>query len=151
MKKWLFLIVLIFSLISCGTSETVVSTGVNLGEYEYCLLGTGATSGDADVVDIVLRVENILPEVFTIVSKERAYYLVQEGKKVLTPDISVKSEKWDGGYSYISISFRDLSTGRLLAVAKSSGQGMSIQEDQNIALNKIYKELVSKFGRKDNY
>ena len=146
MKKVLFLTILVLSLISCGTSETVVSTGVNLGEYEYCLLGTGATSGDADVVDIVLRVENILPEVFTIVSKERAYYLVQEGKKVLTPDISVKSEKWDGGYSYISISFRDLSTGRLLAVTKSSGQGMSIQEDQNIALNKIYKELVSKFG-----
>ena len=90
-----------------------------------------------------MKVENILPEVFTIVSKERAYYLVQEGKKVLTPDISVKSEKWDGGYSYISISFRDLSTGRLLAVTKSSGQGMSIEEDQNIALNKIYKELIS--------
>ena len=147
MKKILFAIMLLCSLVSCGTNETVVSTGVNLSEYEYCLLGTGATSGDADVTDIILKVENILPEVFTIVSKERAYYLVQEGKKVLTPDISVKSEKWDGGYSYISISFRDLSTGRLLAVTKSSGQGMSIEEDQNIALNKIYKELISKFGK----
>ena len=147
MRKVLFAIMLLCSLVSCGTSETVVSTGVNLSEYKYCLLGTGATSGDADVTDIILKVENILPEVFTIVSKERAYYLVQEGKKVLTPDISVKSEKWDGGYSYISISFRDLSTGRLLAVTKSSGQGMSIEEDQNIALNKIYKELISKFGK----
>ena len=147
MRKVLFAIMLLCSLVSCGTSETVVSIGVNLSEYEYCLLGTGATSGDADVTDIILKVENILPEVFTIVSKERAYYLVQEGKKVLTPDISVKSEKWDGGYSYISISFRDLSTGRLLAVTKSSGQGMSIEEDQNIALNKIYKELISKFGK----
>lgn len=147
MRKVLFAIMLLCSLVSCGTSETVVSTGVNLSEYEYCLLGTGATSGDADVTDIILKVENILPEVFTIVSKERAYYLVQEGKKVLTPDISVKSEKWDGGYSYISISFRDLSTGRLLAVTKSSGQGMLIEEDQNIALNKIYKELISKFGK----
>ena len=147
MRKVLFAIMLLCSLVSCGTSETVVSTGVNLSEYEYCLLGTGATSGDADVTDIILKVENILPEVFTIVAKERAYYLVQEGKKVLTPDISVKSEKWDGGYSYISISFRDLSTGRLLAVTKSSGQGMSIEEDQNIALNKIYKELISKFGK----
>ena len=147
MRKVLFAIMLLCSLVSCGTSETVVSTGVNLSEYEYCLLGTGATSGDADVTDIILKVENILPEVFTIVSKERAYYLVQEGKKVLTPDISVKSEKWDGGYSYISISVRDLSTGRLLAVTKSSGQGMSIEEDQNIAINRIYKERISKFGK----
>ena len=143
MKKILFAIMLLCSLVSCGTSETVVSTGVNLSEYEYCLLGTGSTSGDADVTDIILRVENILPEVFTIVSKERAYYLAQEGNKVLTPDISVKSEKWDGGYSYISVAFRDWSTGRLLAVTKSSGQGMSIKEDQHIALQKIRKELLS--------
>ena len=147
MKKILFAIMLLCSLVSCGTSETVVSTGVNLSEYEYCLLGTDSTSGDADVTDIILRVENILPEVFTIVSKERAYYLAQEGNKVLTPDISVKSEKWDGGYSYISVAFRDWSTGRLLAVVKSSGQGMSIEEDQHIALQKIRKELLSKFGK----
>jgi len=147
MKKILFAIMLLCSLVSCGTSETVVSTGVNLSEYEYCLLETGSTSGDADVTDIILRVENILPEVFTIVSKERAYYLAQEGNKVLTPDISVKSEKWDGGYSYISVAFRDWSTGRLLAVFKSSGQGMSIEEDQHIALQKIKKELISKFGK----
>ena len=147
MKKVLFAIMLLCSLVSCGTSETVVSTGVNLSEYEYCLLGTGSTSGDADVTDIILRVENILPEVFTIVSKERAYYLTQEGNKVLTPDISVKSEKWDGGYSYISVAFRDWLTGRLLAVTKSSGQGMSIEEDQHIALQKIRKELISKFGK----
>lgn len=147
MKKVLFAIMLLCFLVSCGTSETVVSTGVNLSEYEYCLLGTDSTSGDADVTDIILRVENILPEVFTIVSKERAYYLAQEGNKVLTPDISVKSEKWDGGYSYISVTFRDLLTGRLLAVTKSSGQGMSIEEDQHIALQKIRKELISKFGK----
>ena len=147
MKKILFAIMLLCSLVSCGTSETVVSTGVNLSEYEYCLLGTGSTSGAADVTDIILRVDNLLPEVFTIVSKERAYYLAQEGNKVLTPDISVKSEKWDGGYSYISVAFRDWSTGRLLAVTKSSGQGMSIKEDQHIALQKIRKELLSKFGK----
>ena len=36
MKKILFAIMLLCSLVSCGTSETVVSTGVNLSEYEYC-------------------------------------------------------------------------------------------------------------------
>ena len=39
MRKVLFAIMLLCSLVSCGTSETVVSTGVNLSEYEYCLLG----------------------------------------------------------------------------------------------------------------
>ena len=49
MNKILFAIMLLCSLVYCGTSETIVSTGVNLSEYEYCLLGTGSTSGDADV------------------------------------------------------------------------------------------------------
>ena len=35
MKKILFAIMLLCSLVSCGTSETVVSTGVNLSEYVY--------------------------------------------------------------------------------------------------------------------
>lgn len=149
MKEFVLSIITVLMLCSCGTSETTISTGVNLREYKHCVLGTENINGDADVTDIVLKVENILPEVFTIVSRNEAESLILDGKKVLTPSTNVKSEKWDGGYSYISVSFRDLKTGRLLAVSKSSGQGMSINEDQEIALGKIKKELINAFGRND--
>lgn len=52
----------------------------------------------------------------------------------LTPNIHVTSEKWDGGHTYITVTFYDHGTNQSIAVVKSSGIGMSISQDQNIAL-----------------
>ena len=52
----------------------------------------------------------------------------------LTPHINIKSEKWDGGHTYITITFYDLYTDQSVAVVKSSGIGLSISQDQKLAL-----------------
>ena len=51
--------------------------------------------------------------------------------------INVKSEKWDSGHSYITITFYDLYTDQSVAVVKSSGIGLSILQDQKLALGAI--------------
>jgi hypothetical protein len=68
---------------------------------------------------------------------------------VLTPHINVKSEKWDGGHTYITITFYDYYTNQAVLVVKSSGIGMTVSHDQDIALGAIRKELQKVFGKKE--
>ena len=51
--------------------------------------------------------------------------------------INVKSEKWDSGHSYITITFYDRYTDQSVAVVKSSGIGLSILQDQKLAIGAI--------------
>ena len=75
----------------------------------------------------------------------QAITLLEQGEKILSPRISVKSEKWDGGHTYISISFYDYETNQSVAVVKSSGIGLSIAHDQQLAFSAIKKELNKVF------
>ena len=59
--------------------------------------------------------------------------------------IHVTSEKWDGGHTYITVTFYDYNTNQSVAVIKSSGIGMTISHDQNIALNAIRKKINKLF------
>ncbi len=74
--------------------------------------------------------------------------LIKQGHSVLSPNISAKSEKWDGGHTFITVTLYDYDTGQMLAVLKSSGIGMSFSEDQRLALSSIKKELYKAFGQK---
>ena len=56
-----------------------------------------------------------------------------------------KTEKWEGGHTYISISFYDYDTNQSIAVIKSSGIGWSISQDQKLAYKAIKKELDKVF------
>lgn len=148
MKKILLILAIVIGLVSCGTNETVLSTGVNLREYKYCVLRSGNIIVEADVTDIVLKVENVLPHFFTIVSKNEAENLILDGKKVLTSSINAKSEKWGGHSMYISISFHDYKNGRLLAVSKSSGHGNpTVEIDKENALAILEQELMKVFKK----
>lgn len=70
--------------------------------------------------------------------------------KKLHPKINVKTEKWDGGHTYISISFYDYDTNQSIAVIKSSGIGWSISQDQKLAYKAIKKNLTKSFRRQDD-
>lgn len=48
-------------------------------------------------------------------------------------------------HTYITITFYDYDTGQSIAVLKSSGIGLSIPQDQNIALRAIRKKLKKVF------
>lgn len=152
MKKIVLFLTTVISLMSCGgTNETVLSAGINLSDYKYCVVGTSSIDGNADLADLVLRVENFFPEVLTVTSKGEAVDLMSEGQKVLTPAINVSSEKRDGlYYTYIAVSFHDLKTGKLLAVCKSSGVGSTVKDGRRYSYDRIKMELINAFSRKND-
>lgn len=134
-------------LTSCASSSSVttVANGKDISQYKYVLFGSLKDDGDAELTDIILMVDNVISEKLQVVSKEKALSLYAQGEKIITPTVSVKSEKWEGGYTYITITFNDFETNQLVAVVKSSGIGMSIAHDQKLALKAIKKELDKTF------
>ena len=154
MKKFLFYLSLLFILIfqlsfsSCSSSANlVVSNGANLSKYKYVSFGKEQT-GDRELDDVMLLVQNEIAE--TRLQPISLTYAPDDYLgHTLTPYINVKSEKWDGGHTYITITFYDLLTDQRVAVVKSSGIGMSISQDQKLALGAIRKKLQSVFGKKE--
>lgn len=134
------------NLISCASSRstTTVSNGTSLSDYKYIVFGK-EDDGDAELADILMMVQNELSDKLIVLSPVRANSLLVQGEKILSPRISVKSEKWDGGHTYISISFYDYYTNQSVAVVKSSGIGLSISHDQQLAFSAIKKELNKVF------
>lgn len=138
-----------FAFSSCSsTANLVLSNGVNLSTYKYVCFGKDQT-GDRELDDVMLLVQNEIVD-----TKLKPISLTYAPKDyvghTLTPHINVKSEKWDGGHTYITITFYDLLTDQIVAVIKSSGIGMSISQDQELALGAIRKKLQTVFGKKEN-
>lgn len=142
-----FITILSLTLVSCASSQstTTVSNGINITDYKHVVYGDDDKDGAAELTDILLLVQNELSGKMSVVSANEAIRLIDAGEKVISPRINVKSEKWDGGYTYITISFYDFNTNQLVAVVKSSGIGLSIAQDQKLALSAIKKELNKVF------
>lgn len=133
---------------ACSTSKVVVSNGIDLSNYSYVVFGKEAT-GDRELDDIVMSVQNEIADTkLKVVSAQDALLKIANGESVLSPNIHVSTEKWDGGHTYITITFYDYDTNQSVAVLKSSGIGMTISQDQNIALGAIRKKLKKVFGDK---
>lgn len=133
---------------SCSSSANlVVSNGVTLSKYKYVSFGKVQT-GDRGLDDVMMQVQNEIAN--TRLQPVSASYVLDDYMgKTLTPNIHITSERWDGGHTYITITFYDLQTDQSVAVVKSSGIGMSISQDQKLALKAIRKELQSTFGKKE--
>jgi len=133
---------------SCFSSANlVVSNGVNLAQYKYVSFGKEQT-GDRSLDDIMMLVQNEIAN--TKLQPISLYYAPDDYYgKTLSPNIHITSEKWDGGHTYITITFYDLHTDQSVAVVKSSGIGLSIAQDQELALGAIRKKLQSVFGKKE--
>lgn len=142
-----FITILSLTLVSCASSQstTTVSDGINITDYKHIVYGDDDKDGAAELTDILLLVQNELSGKMSVVSANEAIRLIDAGEKVISPRINVKSEKWDGGHTYITISFYDFNTNQLVAVVKSSGIGLSIAQDQKLALSAIKKELNKVF------
>lgn len=148
MRKAILFVTIVINLIltsSCSSSKAVISHEVDLAKYEYVVFGN-ETSGDKALDDIIMLVENEITNTrLQVVSASQGLQLINQGKFVLSPNINVKTQYWDGGHTYITISFYDYNTNQRIAVLKSSGIGLSISQDQNIALNAIKKKLQKVF------
>lgn len=138
--------VIYLTLVACASSQsaTTIAKGNDISKYKYVVFGSG-DEGDAELADILMMVQNDISEKLQVVSSEKARSLIYQGEKVLSPRINVKTEKWNGGHTYISISFYDYDTNQSVAVVKSSGIGMTISHDQKLAYKALKKELDKTF------
>ena len=137
-----------FSTTSClSSAKHVVSNGVDISKYKYVSFGK-EHSGDGELEDIIMMVQNEITNT-RLQPISLSYAPDDYFGHTLTPNISVTSEKWEGGHTYITITFYDLSTDQSVAVIKSSGIGLSIAQDQKLALGAIRKKLQSIFGKRE--
>lgn len=147
-KKILILMLITISVItSCSSSRnTTLSKGVDITKYKYVVFGK-EQEGDRSLDDIVLMVQNEISERLEVVSPSKAKAIISSGGYVVSPHINVQTQYWDGGHTFITISFYDYNTNQMIAVAKSSGIGLSISDDQSLAIKAIKKELKKIFPK----
>ena len=90
---------------ACSTSKAVVSHNIDLSKYSYVVFGK-ETSGDRELDDIIMTVQNeIAATKLAVVSAQDGLAKIAIGEFVLSPNIHVSTEKWDGGHTYITITF----------------------------------------------
>lgn len=117
-----------------------------MSKYSYVVFGKEST-GDRELDDIVMAVQNEIANTkLEVISEQNGLEKIALGEFVLSPNIHVSTEKWDGGHTYITITFYDYNTNQSIVVLKSSGIGLTISQDQNIALGAIRKKLKKVFG-----
>ena len=117
-----------------------------MSKYSYVVFGKEST-GDRELDDIVMAVQNEIANTkLEVISEQNGLEKIALGEFVLSPNIHVSTEKWDGGHTYITITFYDYN--QSIVVLKSSGIGLTISQDQNIALGAIRKKLKKVFGDK---
>ena len=110
---------------SCASEKIVLSNDVNISKYKYVIFGK-ETSGDRELDDVVMSVQNQIAETNLIVlSSSNILKICECSDSILSPNIHVTSEKWDGGHTYITVTFYDYNTNQSVAVIKSSGIGMT--------------------------
>ena len=135
-------------MVACASSRVVLSNNVSIDKYKYVIFGDKMT-GDRDLDDIVMIVQNYISSTnLKVISSIDKNKVLECPDSILTPSIHVTSEKWDGGHTYITVTFYDYSSNQYIAVVKSSGIGMTVGHDQNIALKAIKKELKKLFKYK---
>ncbi len=139
--------VAVISFTSCATSKAVASYNANnISKYSYVVFGDNS-SGDRGLDDVMMAVQNEIAQTkLQVVSSREGVSKIANGEYVLSPNIHIKTEKWDGGHTYITITFYDYDTNQSVVVLKSSGIGLTVSHDQNIAIKAIRKELRKVFG-----
>ena len=124
-------------MVSCASSKVVLYNNVNIDKYKYVIFGD-ETTGDRELDDVVMAVQNHISSTnLKVLSSTNRLNILECSDSILTPNIHITSEKWDGGHTYITVTFYDYNSNQRVAVVKSSGIGMTVGHDQNIALGAI--------------
>ena len=117
-----------------------------LVKYKYVIFGK-ETSGDRELDDVVMSVQNQIAETnLTVLSPSNTLKIFECSDSILSPNIHVTSEKWDGGHTYITVTFYDYNTNQSVAVIKSSGIGMTVSHDQKYSLKCNKKKRLVNFS-----
>ena len=140
------IVTILILLASCSTGKIVLSNNADISKYKYVIFGN-ESSGDRELDDIVMAVQNQITETSLKVLSTSDVSSIRMTDSILTPNIHITSEKWDGGYTYITVTFYEYSNNQCIAVVKSSGIGVTVSHDQNIALGAIKKKLDKLFPK----
>lgn len=140
------IVTILILLASCSTGKIVLSNNADISKYKYVIFGN-ESSGDRELDDIVMAVQNQITETSLKVLLTSDVSSIRMTDSILTPNIHITSEKWDGGHTYITVTFYDYSNNQCIAVVKSSGIGVTVSHDQNIALGAIKKKLDKLFPK----
>lgn len=77
---------------SCATGKIVLSNNANINKYKYVIFGY-ETSGDRELDDVVMSVQNQIAETNLIVlSASNTSKIIECSDSILTPNIHVTSE-----------------------------------------------------------
>ncbi len=149
--KPMITVIILMLMTSCATmgatGKIVLSNNADIDKYKYVVFGD-ETSGDRELDDVILEVHNQIAETnLKVLSTSEASKVLARSGAILTPNIHVISEKWDGGHTYITVTFYDYNNNQCVAVVKSSGIGISISQDQAIALGALKKKLDELFKK----
>ncbi len=146
MKHFIATIIIIATMTSCASSRIVLSDNANLDKYKYVIFGN-ETTGDRELDDVMMEIRNLISRTsLKVLPASDATKIISCSDSILTPNINVNTEKWDGGHTYITITFYDYANNHPIAVVKGSGIGLSLRHDQNIALGRIRKNLHRLFN-----
>ncbi len=144
-KQIIPIAIIVLLMASCASSKVVLSNNVNIDKYKYVIFGN-ESSGDRELDDVVMAVQNYIAETNLIVLPAfNRSKILECSDSIFSPNIHVTSEKWDGGHTYITVTFYDFISNQSIAVVKSSGIGITVSHDQNIALEAIRKKLDKLF------
>lgn len=145
------IIIIMIVMASCASSKTVLSSNVDINQYKYVIFGN-ESSGDRELDDVSMAVQNHIASTDLIVlPSSNSINKVECFDCILTPHIHITTEKWDGGHTYITITFYDYVSGQRIAVVKSSGIGLTVSHDQDIALSAIKEELDKLFKSQPSF
>lgn len=147
-KHIISIVIISLAMVSCASSRVVLSNNVSIDKYKYVIFGD-ETTGDRELDDMLMDVQNYISSTnLKVLSSNNRLNILECSDSILTPNIHITSEKWDGGHTYITITFYDYNSNQRVAVVKSSGIGMTVSHDQDIALDAIKKELEKLFKSK---
>lgn len=104
-RKVIYALTCLILTTSCSSGKIVISNNTDISKYKYVVFGDN-TTGDYELDDIYMSVRNVITDNLTELSNSD-YRTTLCVDSILTPNINIKSEKWDGGYTYITISFYD--------------------------------------------
>lgn len=140
-------VIILILMTSCAAGKIVLSNNADIDRYKYVVFGD-ETSGDRELDDVILEVQNQIAETnLKVLSNSEISKVLAGSNVILTPHIHVTSEKWDGGHTYITVTFYDYNDKQCVAVVKSSGIGISVSQDQEIALSALRKKLDELFKK----
>lgn len=100
-KQIIPIAIIITLMTSCASSRIVLSSNADVSKYKYVIFGS-ESSGDRELDDIIMAVQNQIAETnLKVLSASDILKVLECSDSILTPNIHVTSEKWDGGYTYI--------------------------------------------------